>query len=60
MKKVMFHEDDRLSVCDAFDITDRKENGAVAISAEECRRFVNSLDVKCYGTNSEGYIVYGK
>ena len=60
MKKVMFHYQDNLGIYDAFDITDRATNGAAAISADECRRFTNSLGVKCYGTNDEGYIVYGK
>lgn len=59
MKKVMFHYDDKLGIFDAFDISNRTTEGASTISAEECRRFNNSLGVKCYGTNNEGYIKYG-
>lgn len=34
-------------------------NGMVPISQDECYRFINSLGVKCYGSEN-GYVVYAR
>lgn len=59
MKKVMFREAERFTegIYDCFEVTDE---GSIPISQAECYRFINSLGVKCYGRNEQGYVVYGK
>jgi len=59
MKKVMFREAEKWTegIYDCFEIV----GGSLRpISQAECVRFINSLGVKCYGSNEEGYIIYGK
>lgn len=59
MKKVIFRAPERWTegIYDCYEITG---DGARPITAAECRKFINSLGVKCYGSNNKGYVVYGK
>lgn len=59
MKKVIFREAERWTedIYDCFEVT---KDGKRPISQAECYGFINSLGVKCYGSNEEGYVVYGK
>jgi len=52
MKKVMFDDETKEYFGDYGD-------GMVPITRDECFRFVNSLGVKCYGSEN-GYTVYAK
>lgn len=58
MKKVIFREAERFTggIYDCFEVTG---NGKKPISQSECFKFINSLGVKCYGSDENGYVVYG-
>ena len=54
MKKVMFDSEKGEYFGDYGD-----GNGMVPITQAECYKFINSLGVKCYGSEN-GYTVYAK
>ncbi len=58
MEKVQFKEAEHWSdgIYDCFEVT---KDGVRPISQADCYHFINSLGVKCYGTEN-GYVVYGK
>lgn len=52
MKKVMFNEQTNEYYGDYG-------NGMTPITQSECYRYINSLGVKCYGSEN-GYVVYAR
>ncbi len=60
IEEVWFHDGGRwVGKCDCFARIEGQK-GLKPITQIECYEFINSLGVKCYGENKEGYIVYGK
>ena len=58
MEKIKFRVAEKTGdICDCWKITDKVVE---PISKEECCAFINSRGVKCFGSDYEGYIVYGK
>ena len=52
MTKVMFNEQTSEYYGDSG-------NGMTSITQSECYRYINSMGVKCYGSEN-GYVVYAK
>lgn len=59
MNKIMFRKAERWTegIYDGYEIT---TDGVIPISQHECISFLNSPDVKFYGKDNKGYMVYGK
>ena len=53
MTKVMFNE----QTSEYYGVI---EGVKTPITQAECYRYINSLGVKCYGSDENGYVIYAK